>query len=398
MDVHRRHAVWGALCWLAVACGSTPQDDAADRIGEYCIRPGGIDDAEASAAYDLWRQTTVTADGAGGFLRIRKPDSGTVIGSTVSEGIGYGMILAVAFDDQELFDNLWKYEQLYPDSRGLMNWEVDPNGDVIGNGAATDGDEDMAWALLMADVRWGGAGTLSGTYLAFALDLIERIWLYEVDHTRNEMLKAGDQWGVQNVTNPSYFAPAYFRLFAEVSGRGAEWNQVIETNYDILDKSLNEQSGNQDNGLVPAWCDSEGTPVEAFAGAPLHFQNDSSRTPFRIGQDYCWFGEPRAKAYLDKIVGFYEGVGIDGIVDGYELDGTPRPENAVDGKQAASFIGPAGVGAMSDESHRAFVDAAYRKLSTLSLMAGTQYYQTSWTALSLAMMTGSLADWTRFPP
>ena len=37
-----------------------------------------------------------------------------------------------------------------------------------------------------------------------------------------------------------------------------------------------------------------GTPVEAYSGAPKYFQNDSTRTPFRVGQDYCYFGEPRA--------------------------------------------------------------------------------------------------------
>ena len=29
--------------------------------------------------------------------------------STVSEGIGYGMLLAVYMNDQTLFDGLWKY-------------------------------------------------------------------------------------------------------------------------------------------------------------------------------------------------------------------------------------------------------------------------------------------------
>jgi len=83
------------------------------------------------------------------------------------------------------------------------------------------------------------------------------------------------------------------------------------------------------------------------------------------------------------------------IVDGYELNGTPKPERAGSGLQAASFVGPAGVGAMSDANYQAFLDEAYAAVATLSLTAGTIYYQKSWTALSMLMMTGNLVDFTR---
>ena len=360
--------------------------------GKYCTYPTTYDNDKVKAAYQDWKDATITTDGAGGFQRVKKPDSGTVIGSTVSEGIGYGMILSVYLNDQKLFDNLWNYEQLYLDSNGLMNWEIGPDGKVTsgGTGAASDGDEDMAWALVMADKQWGGKGTLSDTYLNHAKKLINLIWNFEVDHTRNEMLKPGDQWGNVDVTNPSYFAPAYYRVFGQVTGKVDDWNKVVTGNYDILERSLNSTSGNASNGLVPAWCNSSGTPIAPFSGAPMNFQNDSTRTPFRVGQDYCFFGEPRAKSYLAKITSFYVGVGVAHIVDGYELNGTPKPDRAVNGAQAASFVGPAGVGAISDASYQSFLDAAYAAVATLNLTAGTIYYQKSWTALSLLMMTGNL--------
>lgn len=358
---------------------------------EYCLYPTNADSADVRAAYDLWKETVVTDSGAGGFLRVRKPDSGTVIDSTVSEGMGYGLLLAVYMDDQDVFDNLWKYTKLYFNGNGLMNWEVDPDGVVIGQGGATDGDEDMAWALVMADRQWGGQGSLDRTYLEEAVDLINAIWDHEIDHTRDQMVKAGDAWGDVDVTNPSYFAPAYYKVFAEVTGND-DWHLAVDSSYLIIERSLNAASGNQSNGLVPAWCNSQGVPVEAYGGAPLHFQNDSTRTPFRVGQDYCYFGEPRAKAYLDKITAFYKGVGVANIVDGYELDGTPRPERSTGGLQASSFVGPAAVGAMSDPTAQAFVDEAYTALATQGLTAGTIYYQKSWTALSLLMLTGNFFE------
>jgi len=367
------------------------------RFGTFCTYPTTPDDAAARSAYQAFKDATVTAEGAGGFLRVKKPDSGTVIGSTVSEGIGYGMILAAYFADQAVFDGLWRYEQSHLDTNGLMNWEIGPDNVVTagGNGGATDGDIDMAWALIMADRQWGGQGTLTKPYLAYAKALIEAIWTNEVDHTRGNMLMAGDQWGGGDVTNPSYFAPAYFRVFGKVSGQVDNWNKVIAANYTILEKSLNAASGNASNGLAPAWCDSSGKPVEAYAGAPLHFQNDATRVPFRVGQDYCYFGEPRAKAYLEKITTFYSGVGASNIVDGYDLNGTPHPEKAVmGGLQAASFVGPAAVAAMSVAAQRPFVDQAYARVATQTLTAGTIYYQKAWTALSLLMLTGNLVDLT----
>ncbi len=365
----------------------------------FCTYPRNYRNEDVLAAYARWKTDLVTADGAGGYLRVRKPNSGSVINSTVSEGIGYGMLLAVYMGDQDLFDNLWQYEQRHLDAQGLMNWEIGPDGVVTsgGTGAATDGDEDMAWALVMADRQWGGQGTLSDTYLNHARKLIELIWKYEIDLSRDAMLKPGDQWGNVDVTNPSYFAPAYYRVFGQITGKPQDWNRVVDSSYAIIARSLNTTSGNADNGLVPAWCDSTGNPKEAYSGAPTHFQNDSTRTPFRIGQDFCFFGEARAQGYLAKINGFYSSVGVVNIVDGYNLDGTPRPQNAVNGAQAASFVGPAGVAAMSDASLQQFVDDAYTDVASLDLMAGTIYYQESWTALSLLMLSANLIDFTAAP-
>ena len=60
--------------------------------------------------------------------------------STVSEGIGYGMIIAVYMNDQSLFDDLWRYEQAHTwtytamgqpsAATSLMNWYIASDGTV----------------------------------------------------------------------------------------------------------------------------------------------------------------------------------------------------------------------------------------------------------------------------
>ena len=361
-----------------------------NRRSPYCTYPSKLKNDDVRAAYTKWKTATVTANGARGHLRVQRvnPDPPFPENSTVSEGIAYGMMLAVYMGDQPLFDELWKYEQLFVDEHGLMNWEIDADGIQIlgGGGAASDADEDMAWALLMADRQWGGAGTLADTYLNIGKGQIERIWSSEI--LEGKLLKPGDRWGDWNTINPSYFAPAYYRVFAQVTGN-AGWSEDIKTVYDTIDNALNDANGNKSNGLVPAWCTSRGAPNNG-----ANYQYDSCRTPFRIALDYCYFGEPRAKAYLAKTSSFFSQIGAYKIVDGYALNGAPQAANA--SGQSAAFVGPAGVGAMSDATYQPFIDDAYANVATLDLLVGGTYYELSWTALSLLMMSGNFLDYTAY--
>ena len=129
-------------------------------------------------------------------------------------------------------------------------------------------------------------------------------------------------------------------------------------------------------------------------GNPTDYQYDSCRTPFRIGLDYCLFGEARARDYVAKTSTFFAGIGAAHIVDGYDLNGAPHAQHA--SGQSAAFVGPAAVGAMSDAIYRAFLDAAYEDVATLDLRVGGTYYDESWTVMSLLMMTGNWLDYTAY--
>jgi len=359
-----------------------------------CIAPRQSRNSDVLAAYEKWKVDTVTAKGAGDHLRIQRhqTDTSLELHSTVSEGIAYGMLAAVYMDDQHLFDELWKYEQQWLDDKGLMDWYINAEGTKrLGTGAATDADEDMAWALVQADRQWGGGGTLAKPYIEVAKEQIRKIWEHEIFESK--LPRAGDGWGDWSNANISYFAPSYYRVFAKVTGED-KWLQVVNTVYDTIDRALNSANGNQTNGLVPAWCTSDGVPRPAFDGAPTHYQYDSCRTPFRIGLDWCHFKEPRAQAYVAKTSSFFAGVGVSNLADGYELNGTPKPSHP--GQGSAAFVGPAGVGAMSDAAYQAFVDQAYAAVATRTLMAGGAYYEDAWTVLSLLVMTGNFLDYTQY--
>ena len=365
--------------------------------GGRCTAPTGAKIEDAQAAYAKWTKDLVTSDGAGSnSLRVRRPNSGDVVNGTVSEGIGYGMLIAVYMNDQPTFDKLWNYEQQFLDGNGLMNWYIGPDRAVLGMGGATDGDEDMAFALLLADKRWGGMGSLSKTYKSEATTLINLIWKYEIDHTRNDVPTPGDMGGGGgSVINISYFAPAFYHAFGRATNQQANWDRVAATCYTVIAATLNSANKNATNGLVPAWSTPAGVPMaRPNTSDPTHHQLDSCRTPFRLAQDYCWNAEPKALDYLKKISGFYQTKGAKNILDGYNLDGTEHPGSASVGNQSAAFVGPAGVGAMASADFATLRDEAYADVATLSLLAGSTYYNESWTVLSLIMMTGLMDDLT----
>lgn len=372
-----------------------------DQRLSHCYYPRQASAADAQRAFQSWREEIVTSDGARGFVRTRRPDTpdGTA-NSTVSEGIAYGMVISVMFGDQALFDGFWGYARCFLNANGLMNWYIAPDGSkALGVGGASDAEEDMAWALVMADRQWGGSGAFSETYLSMAKRLIDAIYETEVDHGQYQpewadMFLPGDDWRGRNVFNPSYFAPNQYRLFGEVSGNVAGWERVVEQGYVVLNRSLNAASGNQHNGLVPAWCDHLGVPVEAFPGAMKNYQYDSARTPFRIGQDWAYYQEPRAREYLQKVSKFFAGIGADNLVDGYTLDGKPAPDpkSPPGNPGSAVFVGCAAAGAMHDAAFGSFVDAAYARVRTGKLLTRSRYYNHCWTVLSTLMLSGNLIE------
>jgi endo-1,4-beta-D-glucanase Y len=369
-----------------------------NRQSSDCTYPSRYDNADVTAAYQQWKTDTVTSAGANGFLRVQRPhEPGLEPNSTVSEGIGYGMLLAVYMNDEDLFDQLWKYEQHWVDGSGLMNWYIAADGSGLGangSGAATDADEDMAFALVMADRQWGGQGSLAASYASLALQEIRDIWKAEIQDSK---LPRPGEWGGWNTVNISYFAPAYYRVFATLDP-GDDWAAVIQTVYDTIAYAVNSANGNASTGLVPAWCDdshgSPCTPAEENIANDTGYQYDACRTPFRIGVDWCWNGEVRAQSYVALTSAFFGAIGASKIADGYAIAGTPMPQHP--GGHSAAFVGPAGVGAMNSPANASFIDDAYAGVATRTYLVGGTYYEDSWTAMSLLMMTGNFLDYTKY--
>lgn len=335
-------------------------------------------------AYDDWKTAFLTSDGAGGGLRVKRPSNSN---DTVSEGIGYGMIASAYIGDKGTFDGLWAFAKAHLDSKGLMNWHISSSGTAVPQtngsepGSASDADEDMAWALLTASHQWPG-----GSYLADAKEIIGNIFATSIGS--DGMLRPGDGWGTADVDYfPDYFSPAYYRVFAEVTGR-TEWSKVIvDRGYTIL-AGVSGQ-----NGLVPDQISASGDAFTAAAHCTLgngsatacaNYTYDACRTPWRIGMDFCFNDEPRAMTYLAKVGAFFNTTGVANIKDGY----TPSGGSAGSGNQNMAFIGSAGVAGMAANFPMLLEDA----FSYGAAHRSGDYFKDSMRVVTMLMMSGNLFD------
>lgn len=289
--------------------------------------------------WEQWKSAHITTSGARGFKRVQR-DASTSF-DTVSEGLGYGMILAVYFGEQQLFNDLYNYVKSYLNSNGLMSWHIDSSGNIVGNdgiGAATDADEDIAVALVFAHKKWGNSGNIQ--YESEAKNYINKIYNKMVE-PGTYVLKPGDTFGGSTCTNISYFAPAWYRIFADFTGN-LEWNKVADKCYEIVDKTKNNNTG-----LVPDWSTANGTQA---SGRGYDFSYDAIRYQWRTAIDYSWYGTTKAKTNCDQISNFFKNIGYTNIKDGYTIAG-----NQISANHTATFVSCAAAAAMTG------VDSTYAK-------------------------------------
>ena len=238
----------------------------------------------------------------------------------VSEGVAYGMFLALYCNDPEYFNKIWDAgEKLmwnstgsYGNSGNYYDWRVNKSGAKIGTGPASDADQDIALLLIFADrlvknnvPGWTAYTSVKGaTYAARARDIIQTVRTSMVD--QGKYLLPG-HWGTTpDVKNPGYFAPAFYRVFAEFDPENkSAWMALVGGSYDLIEKSPG-----YGKGLIPDWCTMSGASTGG-AGYNAYFDGDALyrdaiRVYWRLATDYLWYGEERAKIFLDKAVAFLE--------------------------------------------------------------------------------------------
>lgn len=320
---------------------------------------------------------------------------------TVSEAHGYGMLIlalmAQGGDDSKAdFDAMFRFFKAHPSeiNPALMAWRQGDTGSEIisvsGVDSATDGDMDIAYALLLAHSQWGSAGEID--YLQEAINLINAIMDSEVNKT-DWTLRLADwatsgKWG--SATRPSDWMMQHLKDFRTVTG-DKRWDQVIDSTYSILNGLY--QGHSKETGLIPDFVIRDG---EAFIPAPpgfLESDNDgdyyynSARTPWRLGTDFLITNEDRAKEQLNKMTEWIRKKSGDkpsGIKSGYTLDGTKELAEWSD----LTFTAPFMVGAMLDASNQKWLNDLW-DFNAAPSTEDTVYFSNNIRLLSMIVASGN---------
>jgi MYXO-CTERM domain-containing protein len=336
--------------------------------------PSAVTTAVVQSSYASWKKNYLLTDCGTGYYRV---DNATGNASTFSEGQGYGMVLTAYFGDRTAFDGLWSFAQKNFNSSQMMGWHETCAGFTTsdgGSGSATDGDEDIAFGLIVAGAQWGG--TYAQQAQAYLANLQKADFTTCSPSGRN-VPTAGSWQGNAACTaagggsNTSYWMPAYYRVFQALTG-DSFWGKTAD---DVV--ALYGLAADPTTGIIVNEVDQNGVAVPGQT-----YDYNSCRIPWRAALDYLWFGTPGAQQATTKLTTWVSTVGISKIVDGYQANGTPTGQYT--GLNA--FVGGFTAGAMSTSQSQ--VDSFATYFVSIADDNGT-YYGSSLRTLYLLALSGN---------
>lgn len=258
-----------------------------------------------------------------------------------SEGMSYGMMIAVQLDKKADFDAIWNWAMTYmyvadpkAPSYQFFAWSCDYTGKHNAEGAAPDGESYFAMALLFAAHRWpGGKGIYD--YQAQADKLLTAM-------VHRQVISAPTKFGTHSVgpmvnldppmilfvpetdppqfTDPSYHLPAFYELWSRWGPKAdrAFWAHAAETSRAFFVKTTNPKTG-----LAPVYANFDGTPHENRFDQSNKFGYDAWRTASNWSVDWSWWRKAPVEPELsDRVQAFFESQGIDMYGPVFTLDGT----------------------------------------------------------------------------
>ena len=313
-------------------------------------------------------------------------------GTTVSEAIGYGMLITVlmADDDQNAksyFDGLDRFRKRYPSNINpvFMAWKIPASEKIVSDDSATDGDMDSAMALLLAYRKWGDVA-----YRAEAVLLIHALadTLVRPDNS----LRLGD-WDTEKkapeLARLSDLMPTHFRAFREATADD-RWLKIENRGYAILQEVQHQYAPT--TGLVPDFAvlkDGRWKPAKPEALEGPHdgdYSYNACRVPWRIGWAAIVLRDQRAITFLKPLMGWLKRSVCkpEDFKAGYHLDGKMLRGADFD---SPCFISPTGVAAMGTGDH-----AWSEQVLAYGLRAHEGYFEDSLNLLCLLLMSGMVKE------
>ena len=249
-----------------------------------------------------------------------------------TEGLSYGMMVAVQLDKKEVFDRLWRWTKKTMQHQGgardaYFAWSVNPeSGKHNAEGSASDGELYFITSLLFASNRWGNDTGIN--YYGEARRILDAMWLKDgtegimnvINVKEKKITFVPDQSGY-DWTDPSYHLPAFFEIWAEYARDGKEsfYRECADSARAYLHRACSAPTG-----LNADVTEFSGEPRK-FGFMPAAFRFDSWRVPMNIAMDYSWYNKDQTwqQDYGKRIQNFLFCKGLDTFDDQFNLDGTP---------------------------------------------------------------------------
>lgn len=248
-----------------------------------------------------------------------------------TEGMSYGMMIAVQMNRKDIFDRLWRWSKKYMQHqsgirRGYFRWSCRVDGTPNSQGAASDGELYFVTSLIFASNRWGNETGIN--YLAEAQNILDcsmqKMGMEAaaplIDIRHKLITFTPDRWGGQ-FTDPSYHLPAFYEVWARWAddGRSQFWFDCAKASREYLHKCIDPITG-----LNPDYSNYDGTLMRRGGIVGDAFRYDSWRVPMNIALDYSWACADRQwqQQYANRIQDFLYSKGIDTFLDQYNIDGT----------------------------------------------------------------------------
>jgi oligosaccharide reducing-end xylanase len=259
-----------------------------------------------------------------------------------TEGLSYGMMVAVQLNKKDVFDKIWRWSKQYLQHHdgaleGYFAWSINPHTmKKNSEGPASDGELYFITSLLFASNRWGNNTGID--YYKEARYILDNMWkkdgtggVYNLINTTHKQITFVPVKDAYNWTDPSYHLPAFFEVWAMYAKDGHEafYRECADSSRAFLHRACNAVTGlNYD--------------YTAFSGEPLAskwlpdaFRYDSWRVPMNIAMDYNWFGKDKdwQQQYAKRIQAFFKSKGINEFDDQFNPDGS-KPDTIL---QAGGF-------------------------------------------------------------
>lgn len=311
-----------------------------------------------------------------------------------SEGLSYGMMIAVQLNRRAEFDRIWKFARHYLHHetgpfRGYFAWHTAFDGRRLSNGPAPDGEAWFVTALFFAAHRWGNAEGIFN-YAAEAQAIVrDMIHAHEqpgrgpvgamFDPTAKQIVFVPTPPGT-GFTDPSYHLPAFTELWSRWAADPADRAFLAEVTR--TSRELFRRAAHPRTGLMPDYAHFDGRPC--VRDGHEHFQYDAWRTLSNPALDWSWWtADSWQVEQSNRVLRFLASHG-EHVPDLLRLDGTPLVETI----DSPGLVAMAATAALAAD--RTAGEPWVRRLWDLPMPRGRyRYYNGLLTMLALLEVSGN---------